>query len=954
MEVLQSDIGVLGSSTAAATDKKGACERIGFAVRSRLYGGMEVQLVDALVKVIENSSNLAELRCLASDCLSGLAGRLSTKFPSSSLMHVSECVVGVLHEGAQRLGNLKNDPNKFTFACILRILGVLCDHMPNVGRDALAHVLSLWIKAADGGSVSICREAMLCVLRMYASNKHRFILDGASNKLLVCIGKTFRSEFDQTQVKKILHLLRRSGELCRSKHDAILLEKHSVVGLMSSTDVMAILDCLELFCHAAGRFSLAVMLEKDSRSWALLKEAMELELSMTKAWAMWCKACLQAEALPMVTVLSTFHKAFVDSKSIAAALHAITATKGFWNRVVVCCADDEVAMAELTKVVTAFLKGATTNIEMFHEVWQNLIGKIFVREGTLLRSVCMQSVCYKQVCEWIFRGVIILACKNDNCDVRKLVADEVNDFVSAFVASLKSLLRQNNFDYERQKRDVTNIWIECRREKSSKLILNTGLGALRKIISSDSVNINFDRVKLYNTFVRMALFPTLDVLLAVGSLNMPVMSLPLLILRCRVAEKNDSLENSILIDFAQSLKQIVDAQRCDTVEQLVLLSREVEQHLRTLRGVRGVIFRLSAWKVLATECVAAVVTDVTDRKVNVFANLDVVVSGFVSIVLSVFEQPFSQPDEELIASWRSILHSAKAPWMKLLSWTGTESLTTRLIHVVNKSWLSLLKCEQEHVHVMVCFGQEACDLFCGEPFDRLSQQVLTAQTDLSCSTVAGFCSYLASMSQLLHLQVCRVNSTRLIQCAKKLCETAAGVCSWVQLQSYSCCGSVLQNLMALFDVWMTSSSTLVTATIAMIEKCYYDSDPPIEFMCSWFSACLRSNRKSISDPVLAFWNHYLCKRKKIVWTPNWVDVIQAAHSAMGSDFSVPEGLIISRSVVVTKRARVENDKDFLHVVTQGFMSLCLVERVRIVRLLLDRMDYESVVTLFTEMIRDAK
>ena len=848
------------------------------------------ELVQVLVGQAEREGDDAELRGLAVRCLAALVSRRRLSLTGVSQMRARKCLLKLLREALGVVGNLKDDPLKNAYASAVHLLGSKADEF---GLEAaeVSDACALYGKTADGGSVSIRKECALLVMRMLANDRFRQLVEETASVWVSVLGKELsRGTEDEKHMKTARSLLSKSRGACFSLEQAKVMERYALEGLDLSTPTTLV--SLELVCLVTGKFFLQLLAE-NNHSWRLLLSALDHDMSRSRGWAIWCQACTQSlptdgsplSAEQLQRMMSLFaNYAFISNASIVAALQALTNTSikggGLWDTLIRCHLSSDLLSKEVSLVVGRFVTHASkvpASLELAIEVWAKLINRLLLDDGKIPRTLF--DAHYHNFCQWAFVGVSSIAVRNAAADEQGALADLVRAFTSGLLGSIRALLLDSRVGMD-AKRAVLRVWVDCKRDDgNSKVLSMTGLEAMRKVISSDSLNSHCDRPTFYKVVEEMVLQPTavmllehydlVDAVMTSGAVPasqqaslkasaLPMLKLPaqlaLMLVRCRAMHlaSVDPLSSSILVDFSALIKRIEAAAHLDFVLQMSRLARHVQDDANLNSSLAGVVFGLRVWTIVTDQCGVRV------ERLAVEARSDLcpvpLLAGFVISTLgSICKTVDGAPLAALQAqtdSWRLALSEAGEVWKRMVLLLADEhvdisDLVLVLSGVVEEGFKSLAVKAMAWRGAMAPFTEDICRLLCRHvcptlqpllqsPSAKMTKEktsesmsfsgsgagdaVLKLVLDDSQQSLFRMCSLFSSVSDLLHLESAgKPNEAFLRECCESLMTCAASACK--QVSSFSGVEAALRGLQPLLDLWVGSSPDLLNDVLGMITRC---------------------------------------------------------------------------------------------------------------------------------------
>ncbi len=770
-------------------------------------------------------------------------------------------------------------------------------------------LVALWHAAAAAPSVSTRREAALCLLRMAAVPRLRAALEKQENAWLVCVAQELGMAADRAEgsahAKALRKLLTRSQQLCLSVQEAALFEQHALTSITA----------LELTVLATGEFFLEAVAEHEH---GLEKIMRLLETSPDPGFRLWSEGCAKsllkrdgsAAAARRALCVVGARRSSGNGSETRAALSALCENTGMWYAV---CSKPAVAaelLGELDRVISLYLQLTKNNVEQISMVWMSLMAAVAPLLPTFLQSAPSAA---QVIGGWIFRGVTVATSKAFSATEQWMLADPVRAFVNSFLEAIGKAPQD-------VRRRALVVWIECP-GSTPKSVASTGLEAMRKVVSVDSVNAEVSIQVLYKMLVEMCVMPTLRLLLndyaaaADDRRLSAAMSLVLLLLRCRSSSSGRHQQSSphpafnVLVDVSAALKMVENAGWQDFAAQLGELCQEHD----ALRP--DPIWRISVWTLMGTAALARL-----DRKGEGAAPQKLL----SRLPIAVFASPgASFPDAEV---WRDVLAEAIDVWKRVAELTrdkiqrddvasnvaaALEDTYNKLLQEpdVNAAWwcyavevaVRMLCCMSEDSSnsvatvLSISGGKEPSNVGgavvggVGSVGDDLMKQGSSSVSKLILP-VGGYMFLLRPMTLASLLLQLILQASVAPEVTKKLHslvdDLMGGLGHLLRLPPiHGTLSVMLQTLRPLLESWVVSSPRLLTSILQHL-RLAIGADPSLTLAPSelrWLLQCLDSSKPTVHSPALQLWNELLVARTVGEWDEEWRATLQRLKDSKGTN-----------------------------------------------------------------------
>jgi hypothetical protein len=798
---------------------------------------------------------------------------------------------------------------KVFFASSVHLVGLkweVMDDDPKVLGKFVSVLTELW-RSSNSMSVSVRRESILSLLRLASVSQLRSEmvkkLGGQWKECLACeIELLVDNKEEQTPHFTMLRkLLSKEGErepICQTREDAELFAVREITSL----------SALELILLVTGGAFFDVVSAKLASVTKLIFEKPD------PGFRLWSEGCarsvkrgLSIEDVKRCLAVWTLQPRTLKESDYRAMLNALIGTHGLWQRLLQGKEMFGHLLPDLEKLVGCFLNNTRNNVELIETCWDKLLCPL--KEVFLTLLSCPNGPVV--VCSWLFRGIMAGASKIPE-HVSGNIADRVRAMIAAFMDALPKLPDET-------RRKVLQLWIECP-GKDHKSVAAVGLEALRKVVSSDSVNAEVVIGSVYKQMVEMGVIPTLKYLLdhydtSHGEKNLSSpMGLVLLLLRCRsLGNRPGSPPGvNVLPEVKQALHLVEAAVWPDFLVQLGELAVEHD----ALRP--DLVWRVRVWSVLATT--ALVRMNRPSELTKSAARSPLVL--FNRLPLAVLSSPGSvRPDP---AVWRTVLSDAEALWRELVGASqGVEedvssTLSSTLEETYNKLAVqsdafdvSLLLVSLATIVRMMCV---ICSFAPASLGTALSVSSGSGRASSSVVVPIGGFQYLYRPISLLSLLLNFVVSiapeersavSELLDLVVNSLEALLVLPSEPRLLKQR-----LVDLRPLLEQWILGAPKLLGTLLAHMRSAL-QQDPHLKLLPSelgWLRDCLDSSKPNLHKPALAAWNDWLAQRTAGDWDDKWKSSLQRLKDSKGPDSVVlPSDLTLLSSLSapesVTKRAR---------------------------------------------------
>jgi hypothetical protein len=918
----------------------------------------EEEMVRVLVALVEKEGehkegDELEVRKEAARCLP-LLGKYAA-LSRASLSRLLACAAKMTKEALRQEGNLKEEPARVAYADALGPVIAKCDQLPPRDvRSLLEDVVLLLRKTRDGGSLSLTRQTLCLILRLGKTGIHAAALNALRPQWLEEFGQHIRVEKDvETKKLMVKHIWNVENGVCETTDQAKRLEDVAVRGLAAAADFKHAFETLELVCAAAGPHFLALALNPQSPSRALLDEATrkrgtdangradeEANKMRKRGWAVWCQACVQADkvgVLSLAHVAPALKTAAEDATGAKLLVQELSAPKGLWERIVTGAALMVERLGELEGLLRSLAECGKGDVGLAHELWNGMFARLVTEDDTIEPRVLLAHG-HTLLCSLVFSGICSVAMEERdrsrlamlNDQVKKmqlswfrfcLSVSKVRTFAKAFVVALGKAVEDAGVPREAKVALLRN-WIQCTRP-GSKTILPTGLAHLRKTIQLGLGQ----RDLLYGAFVSMGLLPTVRALSTApahaalvameGVFPSTVACLAIVVLRCRLKSPppgGDPLEQNILLDCAAVLQLAEAAGHAEFVAQMHVLSRDLiaPSCFGALTDPASLVFRVRAWTVVATECLTRLGRAPGTLSCNAKGK-DHILSDLVSIVLALYSGAESQeaPEPQVVHAWTDALRGAGEAWVLLLELADASELSSSLTGLFEEGYRALILRDTLWKRLFRPLTRQLCLFLCHRVSPALQKRwaapsipslVLTVSSGENNPLVqqaeptVRLSRAMSQISVLLQLEEQAHGADPVREGIAALTASAAGVCRSVTPESEACVG-VLVGLQPLLEAWVKTSDDLLNAVLEMAARCCDKTHlPPLDCMREWLSACLESPHHPIYDPAMRYWRECVCKLGELRWSDDWKALIARLRVANESDFSLPPGVPEPHSV----------------------------------------------------------